>query len=179
MKREIKIKMYVMFFRKWSFSNFKNARPLENKWLQGHEYTVYGTVLLSGLLPRLSLGTQGETTQTDCQMPGSRAWQLPCSNAEIPKSYELLAFPSDIHCGSSWSHLGVKWILWAKSLAKSRPSALHPWCLYLKQVDARLPLDFQWSKSLEDPPNFGQPRSDQTSCPLSRPYWSSPPSPFV
>lgn len=45
-------------------------------------------------------------------MPGSWAWQLTWSNAEIPKSYKLLAFPLtptvvQVDLELRWSHLSV------------------------------------------------------------------------
>lgn len=177
--------MCVMVSRQWGFSNFRNASRLKNNGWE--EISIYGTMSLSGLQLRPPLGklaTQGKSTHADCQVWGSRAWQLRCSSAGIPKNYELLAFPLtptvvQVDLELCWSHLHVKWTPWAKALAKFKPSSLHPWRLYLKKVDARFPLDFQCSKSPEDPPNFGQPGSDQPLRAPSRTYSSSLPSPFV
>lgn len=39
-----------------------------------------------------SSGLSWTGTQTYCQVGGYHAWQVPYSNIEIPKSYEILAF---------------------------------------------------------------------------------------
>lgn len=91
-------------------------------------------------------------------------------------------FFSGTHCDSVWlgtsfiSSYSVKQIPWAQPLVKLRPSSFHPWSLYLKQVNASLYLDLEGSRSPEVSPNFGQHKSEKTSCALSRPSCSSLPS---
>ena len=53
-------------------------------------------------------------------------------------------------------------MFWANALAKFKPSSLHASSLYQRQIDARLPLDWDLTRFHKDTENFGQPGSGHT-----------------
>lgn len=173
-----------MISRQWSFSNFRNARLLGDKWLKGKvlQYVRHRvpSACSSGWpwesWPHeegvLSLVAKCEGTEHGSPLRETLKF-LSCEILALPLTPTLVQVDLEFCC----SHLRGKWAPWAKALAQFRPSSLYLGSVYLKRVDFRLPEDFQRIRSPEVPSNCGSPAQTRTHVPLQGPC-SSLLSPF-